>query len=123
MDKEAKPTTAAVEEGVVVDSKTKAPVTGSTTSGMPDNALGIASLTVSILSLPLTFCFGVFCIPLPLVSLVLGIMGQSKYKKATGNNDTLSMIGIAISAVAIIVPILFAVLFVGTSFLQTIMGQ
>ena len=75
----------------------------------PANAgqgLGIASLVLGILSLPLAFCCGLFSLPLSGVGLILGIIGITK----SPTNRGLAITGTILSGVGIVLAVVMVIL-------------
>ncbi|MEI6124020.1 MAG: hypothetical protein WCQ95_10385 [Bacteroidota bacterium] len=70
----------------------------------PGNGLGIASLIISIFGFILSFIpvINVFGMVLAVTSLALGIVGMIMAKKK-GGSKTLSLVGVILSALAIII--------------------
>ena len=77
---------------------------------MPGRGLGIASLVLGILGI-LTFWFAGLGGVLGLVGLILGIIGVVKIRKSRRGSPALAVVGIVLSALALLGGILMAVLF------------
>lgn len=87
-----------------------------TNAPTPGKVQGIIALVAGILSVLLSCCIPYVSLPLAVVGIILGILGN-KQAKAAGEKNTLAFVGIIISAVAIAISVIMLILvIVGISF-------
>ncbi|WP_051771624.1 MmpS family transport accessory protein [Saccharothrix sp. NRRL B-16314] len=79
----------------------------------PENGLGTAGFVLGLLGLLFSFIpiIGVIAWPLVILGLILGLVGLSKANKGQANNKGLAIAGITLSAVGLVVSILWAAVF------------
>lgn len=79
----------------------------------PQNGLGTAGFVLGLVGLLFSFIpiVGVVAWPLVIVGLILGLLGLAKANRGQANNKGLAIAGIALSAVGLVVCILWAAVF------------
>lgn len=65
--------------------------------------LNILGIVTGVISLPAVFCGGIFCLPLPVIGLVLNGIGFAQSKSKADNGRTFAIIGIIINILAILI--------------------
>lgn len=95
------------------------PPPGGTPAGgggqQPSNGLGLASMIVGIISIPLACCFSLGTIG-GIVAVVLGFLGKGKASRGEATNRGQAMAGIICGFVAIVIGLIWGVfgLWLGT---------
>jgi hypothetical protein len=76
----------------------------------PSNGLGLASMIVGIISIPMAICFCIVGIIGGAVAMVLGFLGKGKAERGEATNRGHAMAGIITGAVAIGLGLLWVLL-------------
>jgi hypothetical protein len=77
--------------------------------GQPQNGLGLTSMILGIISIPISCCWYISGV-VGIIGLVLGFLGKKKVDQGLANNRGIAIAGIATSAVGVALAILFMIL-------------
>lgn len=75
----------------------------------PSNGLGLASMIVGIVSIPLVCCF-YLGVPAAIVAIILGFLGKGKADRGEATNRGMALAGIICGGVAIVFAIVSLIL-------------
>lgn len=81
---------------------------------IPGHGLGVASLVLGILSLVtglFAFCMWWASVPLAVVTIVLGHIGQSQHRAATGRRNGMATAGLVCGYIAVVLNAIVAIVF------------
>lgn len=84
---------------------------GAPGTASPRNGMGTAAVVVGVLALLLAVLFFPVGLVLAVIGLVLGILGRRRVRRGEATNGGAALVGVALSAVALLVAVAIAVLF------------